>query len=194
MTLSEATQALIADQDWLPPLADEVHTLVDQAYGLLPDDGAALSDALHGSWLGHPLHPALTDVPIGAWLVASTLDLAEIFGAKRLAAGADAAVALGLLGSLATLATGWNDWHRIGQRNMGRGGRGRRARAALSTGLVHGLLNETGALLQLGSLLARRKGRRGLGRALSFAALGVTGVAAYLGGQLVFELALGVDE
>ena len=28
-------------------------------------------DGLHGVWLGHPLHPVLVQVPVGAWLSAS---------------------------------------------------------------------------------------------------------------------------
>jgi hypothetical protein len=34
-----------------------------------------LRDMLHGVWLGHPLHPMLIQVPVGAWLSASILDL-----------------------------------------------------------------------------------------------------------------------
>ena len=34
-----------------------------------------LRDALHGVWLGHPLHPALAQVPTGAWLSATVLDV-----------------------------------------------------------------------------------------------------------------------
>ena len=184
--IAESTQALIQRQTWLPPLAEELHGLVERAYEALPDDGEAVSDLLHGTWLGHPLHPALTDIPIGAWSVAAALDLMEAFGVKRFAAGADAAVGFGVAGSIAALATGWNDWHRIGG--------GPRSRRALTTGLVHGLLNEAGVFLQVGSLLARRRGRRGLGRLLSFTGLGVTLASAYLGGQLVFEDAVGVRE
>src|SRR3712207_9416436 len=34
----------------------------------------ALKDFLHGSWLGHPLHPVLIHVPVGSWLSAGILD------------------------------------------------------------------------------------------------------------------------
>jgi len=33
-----------------------------------------IRDALHGVWLGHPLHPMLIQAPVGAWLSASILD------------------------------------------------------------------------------------------------------------------------
>src|SRR4051794_41981917 len=33
-----------------------------------------LKDLLHGTWLGHPLHPVLVQVPVGSWLSAAVLD------------------------------------------------------------------------------------------------------------------------
>lgn len=35
----------------------------------------ALRDFLHGTWLGHPLHPVLAQVPEGSWLSAGLLDV-----------------------------------------------------------------------------------------------------------------------
>lgn len=37
--------------------------------------GTSMKNALSGTWLGHQLHPALTDLPIGSWVAATTLDL-----------------------------------------------------------------------------------------------------------------------
>ncbi|MGH3324756.1 MAG: (2Fe-2S)-binding protein, partial [Streptomyces sp.] len=37
--------------------------------------GDDVRDALHGRWLGHPVHPALVQVPLGTWLSAAVLDL-----------------------------------------------------------------------------------------------------------------------
>ncbi|MFC7575242.1 hypothetical protein ACFQX8_24530 [Klenkia terrae] len=34
----------------------------------------AVKDALHGTWLGHPLHPVLAQVPVGSWISAGVLD------------------------------------------------------------------------------------------------------------------------
>ena len=34
-----------------------------------------LREVLRGSWLGHPLHPLIITVPIGAWVCASALDV-----------------------------------------------------------------------------------------------------------------------
>jgi hypothetical protein len=43
-------------------LANSLHSAVLHG-GSLP---RAIADTLHGTWFGHPLHPALTDIPIGA--------------------------------------------------------------------------------------------------------------------------------
>lgn len=60
---------------------------------------------LHGSsWFGHPLHPALTDVPIGSWLGATALD---IVGQRR---GADTRIGLGVVVAAPTMMTGAVDW------------------------------------------------------------------------------------
>ncbi|MCD0158442.1 DUF2231 domain-containing protein, partial [Deinococcus sp. 6GRE01] len=77
------------------------------------------------------------------------------------------------------IATGWADWSNT---------RGQARR----TGLIHGALNEAAFVLNVGSLLARRRGRRGLGKALSGAALGVAVAGGFLGGELVYRHGLGV--
>src|ERR1700687_5891786 len=56
---------------WADPLGDLMQRIFRAIYGPFP----ALRDLLHGTWLGHPLHPALTDIPIGAFIVAFVLDL-----------------------------------------------------------------------------------------------------------------------
>src|SRR5579884_939207 len=58
-----------------------------------------VKDALSGTWLGHALHPVLTDVVIGTWLSALLLDLV---GGEDAEAGADRLVGLGLLAALPT--------------------------------------------------------------------------------------------
>jgi hypothetical protein len=62
-----------------------------------------VKDLLSGSQLGHPLHPLLTDVPIGALSSATVLDLV---GGHRAEHAADVLVALGLLSALPTVAAG----------------------------------------------------------------------------------------
>lgn len=138
---------------------------------------ARVKNLLSGSWLGHPLHPVLSDLPIGAYSMASILDVTAG------AAGAEAArrlVGVGLLTTVPTAVTGASDW-------SGTYGPTRRV------GLVHALLNSTATLIQAASLVARRRGRRKTGMALSALGLGVTATAGYLGGYLSYSRGAGVD-
>jgi nitrite reductase/ring-hydroxylating ferredoxin subunit/uncharacterized membrane protein len=137
----------------------------------------AVENALSGTWLGHKLHPMLTDLPIGAWAMASVLDLT----AGR--SGADAArrlVGVGLIATVPTAATGAADW------SVSYG-------AAQRVGLVHALTNLAGTVLQTASWVARRRGRRATGIALSGIGLGLTACAGYLGGHLTLVQGIGVN-
>jgi len=133
-----------------------------------------LMDLLHGRWLGHALHPALSDVPLGMWMSVPALDLIGDDG------GAIMLTAVGCLASGATAATGTADWTVT---------YGRDRRLAL----VHGLANTAVLGLQLGSLAARVTGRTGRGRMLSAAGLAAGLAAAYLGGELTLDRALTVN-
>ena len=63
---------LIAANDrWATPFGDFNHRWLSALFGRL----RPITDLLNGRWLGHPVHPAITDVPIGAFLVAFVLDL-----------------------------------------------------------------------------------------------------------------------
>jgi nitrite reductase/ring-hydroxylating ferredoxin subunit/uncharacterized membrane protein len=172
---------IVNRQDWLEPLADRLQSMLSNMAAAAGPTGQRAEDVLHGRWLGHPLHPALVNVPIGAWTVAAALDaIEEVSGNRDLGSGADAAIAVGLVGALGAAVTGIADWrHTEGQ--------GRRA------GLAHGLLN-TGALaLYTASLILRRCKARRAGRGLATLGYLVANASAYLGGHLVFNEQIGVD-
>jgi nitrite reductase/ring-hydroxylating ferredoxin subunit/uncharacterized membrane protein len=138
---------------------------------------AAIKNALSGNWLGHQLHPLLTDVTIGAWTSVPVIDLVGGSG------GADAARLLtgfGILSAVPTAASGLSDWSETYGPEM-------------RVGLIHAAGNVVGLALQIASYLARRRGRRVRGAALSLAGLGVAGAAGYLGGHLVYALGVGVN-
>jgi nitrite reductase/ring-hydroxylating ferredoxin subunit/uncharacterized membrane protein len=167
-------------QDWLEPIADRLQPAI--AGALDGPIGPNIANILHGTWLGHPLHVVLTDVPLGSWSAAGVFDLLEtITGSRALRRGADAAVALGLVGAAGTAITGMADWSKIG------GGEPRRI------GLAHGLLNATATACYITSLTLRRSHSRRAGRQFAFLGLIVSSVAAYLGGHLVYKEKLGVD-
>ena len=132
-------------------------------------------ELLHGGrWIGHPLHPALSDLPIGLWTGVMLLDVADRDPAPR--RGTDAAgmlSAAGIVAAGATALTGLTDWTVSNDQDR-------------RVGVFHGLLNTLALGLQCGSLGTRMAGHRGTARALGAASLTVTVAAAYLGGHLVF--------
>ena len=132
-----------------------------------------IRNVLDGVWLGAPLHPALTDVPLGAWTAAAVLDA---LGSEA----ADEVLAVGVLAAVPAALTGLNDWSHLK-------GDARRV------GVVHALMNTMGLTLNIGSLALRHNGRRGLARVLS--GVGFLGAAfsAHLGGQLSFGLGVRVN-
>lgn len=136
-----------------------------------------VKNALSGTWLGHQLHPMLTDVPIGAWSMAAFLD---VMGGPDAAGAARKLVGLGLLAAVPTAASGASDWSDTlgGDRRIG---------------LVHAASNSVATVLQATSWLARRRDRRGTGMVLSGMAMGVAGFGAYLGGHLSYSRGVGVN-
>ncbi len=137
----------------------------------------AVKNTLSGTWLGHPVHPALTALPIGAWTMAFALDVtagrAGTESARRL-------VGLGLLATLPAAATGASDWSET-------------SGATQRAGFVHAVCNVTAAAVQAASWVARRRGRHRAGAVLGGAGLGITACAAYLGGHLSFVRGVGVN-
>jgi nitrite reductase/ring-hydroxylating ferredoxin subunit/uncharacterized membrane protein len=138
---------------------------------------ATARDLLSGTWLGHPVHPMLTDLPIGFWTSAWVLDLV---GPRRHREAARVLVGLGVLSALPAAATGASDW----RDTTGR---------AQRVGLVHAAANSTAAGLYLASWLARRRGHTARGIALGMAGATAATVGGYLGGHLTQVLGVGVD-
>src|SRR3954470_19030320 len=136
-------------------LANSIHSAVLQ--GGSPT--RAIADALHGTWFGHPLHPALTDIPIGAWALAAGFDAyAGMGGGRQAEQTADTLIAIGVAAAVPTALAGIADYSAIDQ-------------DAVAVGTAHALLNSTGLGLYLLSLWARARARRGLGVLLSTTAL-----------------------
>jgi nitrite reductase/ring-hydroxylating ferredoxin subunit/uncharacterized membrane protein len=181
MATSEALMKVVDRQESLDRLSDQIQPLVRDAFKSAGPAGRELKNILHGTWLGHPLHPALTDVPLGAWTAALALDAMEsISGRKELGVGADAAIAVGLVGAAGAAVTGLTDWSEINGR-------------ARKVGLLHGLLNVGATALYTTSLILRRKQRRTAGVGFAMLGYAVSSASAYLGGHLVFAEQIGVN-
>jgi nitrite reductase/ring-hydroxylating ferredoxin subunit/uncharacterized membrane protein len=165
----------LADTPGLDTVADPLSTAVHRVYDAAGDAGRALKNVMHGVWLGHPLHPVLTDIPLGAWTTALVFDAAEgATGDRSCGRAADIAVSVGLAGAVGAAVTGLTDWSEID-------GRSKRV------GLTHGLMNLTATSLYATSLAMRRQRQRDAGRAFGLAGFIVAGAAAYLGGRLVYS-------
>ncbi len=138
-------------------------------------------ELLSGTWLGHAVHPMLTDVVIGSFISASVLDvLAGREGNKA----SRRLIALGIAAYTPTALTGLNDWadSEVADDRI------RRA------GAVHALTNATAAWLYAASLVARRRGARGAGVVFSTAGASVLMAGGYLGGHLTLSRGVGADQ
>jgi nitrite reductase/ring-hydroxylating ferredoxin subunit len=132
---------------------------------------------LSGTDLGEPLHPVLTDLPIGAWVMSALLDTV---GGPAAEGAADLLVTAGVVAAAPTAAAGLNDWSDT-------------AGPETRVGLVHATLNTTALSLYLASAVARARGRRRGGKALALAGLGVLMGGAYLGGHMSFGMGVDVN-
>src|SRR5215470_5557711 len=112
-----------------------------------------LLELLHGGrWVGHPLHPALSDLPVGLWAGVVVLDATDRGQASRRGLGAAGIIsAAGILAAGATVLTGLNDWTVSNDQDR-------------RVGLFHGLLNTAGLGFQGASLGTRMAGHRSTAR------------------------------
>jgi nitrite reductase/ring-hydroxylating ferredoxin subunit/uncharacterized membrane protein len=138
-------------------------------------------DALGGTWLGHPLHPVLTDVVIGSFLSATLLDLVDGHDSGR---ASERLIGVGLVTAAPTVASGLTDWALTVYGD-------RRTRPV---GLVHASANLTASALYAASLAARRRGVAGRAVLLSLAGGAALSVGGLLGGHLSFTRGVGVNE
>lgn len=121
---------------------------------------------LRGKWLGHAVHPTLTDIAIGAWTSANVLDL---LGEQDRSAGR--LIGAGVLAAAPTAWSGWAEWSTLGARDK-------------RVGLVHALTNAVAIGFYAASWFARQQGRHRTGVRLALGGAAVAGVGGYLGGHL----------
>jgi nitrite reductase/ring-hydroxylating ferredoxin subunit len=166
-------QERIAGLDALDPIASRVGKLVRRALGARP-----VKDVLGGSWLGHPVHPMLTDVTIGTFTSALLLDW---LGGPASRPAARRLIGIGLLTAPPVAAAGAHDWADAEVPDD----------AVRRIGLVHGTCNLVANSLFAASYAARRRGSDG--RLLALAGGTVLAAGGYLGGHLSFAEGIGVD-
>ena len=163
----------IEDSNALNQVGTSVAGVVSQ---LLPP--GKMKDVVSGTWLGHPAHPMLTDVPIGAWTSALVLDL---IGGRRARKGADKLIGIGILAAVPTAVSGLSELADLG------------TDPERSLATAHGLGNTAALSLYCASYVARKVGARTMGVALSTAATALMMGSAYVGGHLSFRKGIGVN-
>ncbi|HVT75851.1 MAG TPA: DUF2231 domain-containing protein [Acidimicrobiales bacterium] len=148
---------------------DKVEEVLDEVAQAIPPKAKSF---LGGDWLGHPLHPMLTDLPIGFWTGSFLLDF---LGGRKSRRASAAFVGLGVAAAAPTVAAGLVEYQKIGADDDKR-----------DAAVVHTVSNTIGTFFYLWSFLARLRGKRGKGILLGlFGAAAVT-VGGYIGGQLAY--------
>src|SRR5436190_2873368 len=156
-SMEELTRAV--DYPPLDGVAEPLSKAVRGAFEAAGPVGRQTKNALHGVWLGHPLHPVFTDVPLGAWTTALALDVAAE-RTPEMRPAATFAIGVGLLGAVGAAVSGLTDWSETD-------GRSRR------TGLVHGLLNITATTLMATAYVMRRQRSHTAGKTYAWAGYAV---------------------
>jgi nitrite reductase/ring-hydroxylating ferredoxin subunit/uncharacterized membrane protein len=172
---------LIARMPWLEKVADPLQKGIQALSGQPGQPAYKVKDFLNGVWFGHPLHPVLVTVPIGAWTGTLLLDMVSLIeqddGVER---SADLTLWLGLVAAVGAAATGAANW-------VDTDGPERR------TGVLHALLNTGVTALNVTSAILRLTGQRRTAIGLATAAYAVSAYSAYLGGDLAYSLGIGVN-
>lgn len=162
--------ARLEDADWLDPLAKSVRKAVRKV--VRP---AWARDLLHGVPLGHPVHPLMVQVPMGAWVSAAVLD--ALPGNE---AAASVLVGVGTAAAVPAAVAGLTDWTQLHSQQQ-------------RVGLVHAAANLAATGLYAASLAERAQGRHGSGRVLGFLGLAAVSTGGFLGGHLTYRQAAGVN-
>lgn len=175
---------LLRRQGWMDGVADALQHALGVFYRVLGAPGRALKNLLHGTRvLGHPLHPAVTDIPLGAWAAGVVGDWAAHVTKLVPSQAGDVALVVGILAGLLAFASGYTDFHdTYGQERR--------------YGLTHGVIMTTTIIVMLSSLAIRWLwGGEGsvLAAVVSSAGLLLGFGGAFFGGHLTFALGTQVN-
>ncbi len=177
----------IGRQEWLDRPSYRFEHLLSFAYNGLGHARNTVTNALHGAWLGHPVHPPLASLTSGALGTTVALDAVSLLPHQSATEVRDAskfasrALGLGILASIGSAVTGVTDWQHTHEEDR-------------RVGLVHGVVNLVATALYAQSWWDRRRGRHHRGIALTALGYGITVAGSYLGGALVFESGIGIDQ
>lgn len=179
LELEERIITPVARSGWADNLAGKLQNVLQ---GLFrgSEAGRRTKDFLNGTWLAHPLHPAVTDLPIGAWTTAVVLDGIGSLTGRDVQRQASAAIGVGLGGAALAAASGMADWADL---------HGEQRRV----GMAHALSNVLATALFGASLWRRLSGNRSGASALSTAGFLSLALGGHLGGNLTYRLGTQVN-
>lgn len=172
--MGKFSRRLVAAMPWLDTPGNAIKTIAEPILG--PNGPRGVKDALYGVWLGHPLHPMVIVAPLGCWL---TSVLCDLVGDD---AAADLTLKLGTVSALGAAVTGVAQWQDTQELESPR-----------RLGTLHALTNTAGLTCFTASWLCRSKGSRSTGQVLSLTGLGFAAAAGWLGGDLAYDLGIGVN-
>ena len=177
----------IGRQGWLDRPSYRLEHLLSFGYNALGSARNTVTNALNGVWLGHPVHPPLASLASGALGTTVALDALSVLpgqpapGVRDASWFASRSLGLGILASVGSAVTGVTDWQHTHEEDR-------------RVGLVHGVVNLVATGLYAMSWWDRRRGRHRRGIGLTALGYGVTLAGSYLGGALVFESGIGIDQ
>jgi nitrite reductase/ring-hydroxylating ferredoxin subunit/uncharacterized membrane protein len=172
--LTHLSERVANSLPWLDSAAGALHSTFDPILG--EGGNSTVKDALYGTWLGHPLHPMMTDLPIGFWTSSMVLDL---LGMEE---GADLTLKLGTLSALGTAVTGVAQWHDLQEMETPK-----------RLGTLHAALNVAATASYGLSWMLRSKDSRGTAQVFSTVGFMLASVSGMIGGDLSYRLGIGVS-
>jgi nitrite reductase/ring-hydroxylating ferredoxin subunit len=161
------SRLIYAQAGWAKPLGDFNVRWI----GAILRPIRPIKDFLHGKWLGHSVHAALSDLPIGAFTVVILLDLLD----QR--TGADVALVFGVLAMVAAAGAGLADYSDTDDEPR-------------IVATVHATVMTLALIVYVASLAFRLSpdSDRTVAIALSFVGYGLVTAGAFVGGEVVYTL------
>ena len=165
----------IDSQNWLEGFSDGMQKFVGGTFKVGGSPMRWLKNLAHGTAFGHPVHPAATDIPVGAWLGTLIFDIIWLATGQPsgMATASNVLLIIGLVGAVLSILTGTTDWNDTY-------GKERRV------GIAHGIVNTLATLVYVVALVLRLTGNQFTGFIISTIGLVILLLGAYLGGELVF--------
>ena len=180
--LTERISAWIIESNWIKKISELLDGFLQRCFRT--PVMRQLKVFLNGTWAGHPLHPALTDVPIGAWTLAIVLDLIGLlFQLPQLGLASSICIAVGVVGALAAAAAGLADWMDVDPPEK-------------AIGAFHATVNVSATMLFLVSVVLRWRQQWQLEwgtLAVALAGYLLAAGGGYLGGILVFHMGVMIN-